>query len=358
MKWTWKNGKVILASIMGIAAVAQFSIVPTLASTSSANKASVAPISIPVSEVRTLPDGGKEYVYIVDGVKNVHPVPPLGFDPLVATDAQLRAYAFPKKPSEPTKLKHWQDMMKQWTRQTEPSRDLTVYPSTAGYDSTPSPGWTGYVANPSTGQAFNMVQSDYTQTYWSANNISNCQESSWVGFGGTGSAPLVQTGTALTSSTNITPFYEYLHSGGVGSRILMSGVGKVHGGDAMYAQVSYDSGTGKTTFFLEDATTHYSDQYYISDSSYYSGNSSEWIDERPQISTGSWTNLAQFDTVGGQYISWSNTGAQTSQSYGSISQLNTYDVFCYNSATGHTCAYAGTVNSSTQGFNDYWASFN
>ena len=50
--------------------------------------------------VEELPDGGKKYVYVIDGAEHTFPVPPEGFSPLTASDEQLEAYGFPPRPGQ------------------------------------------------------------------------------------------------------------------------------------------------------------------------------------------------------------------------------------------------------------------
>ncbi len=47
--------------------------------------------------IEYLDDGGRIYVYFIDGIKNSFPVPPDGFDPLTASDEDLSTYGFPPK---------------------------------------------------------------------------------------------------------------------------------------------------------------------------------------------------------------------------------------------------------------------
>ncbi len=54
--------------------------------------------SIVYDDVEELPDGGKIYVYKVDGVTHQFPLPPEDFDPLSATDEQLKTYGIPPRP--------------------------------------------------------------------------------------------------------------------------------------------------------------------------------------------------------------------------------------------------------------------
>src|SRR5437016_1831107 len=54
--------------------------------------------SFPLREVRTLPDGGKEYSYLLDGVPVTQRLPPPSFDARTASAAELARYGIPPEP--------------------------------------------------------------------------------------------------------------------------------------------------------------------------------------------------------------------------------------------------------------------
>ncbi|ACV58557.1 hypothetical protein [Alicyclobacillus acidocaldarius] len=99
---------------------------PTVASAATHSKVStISTQALTASSVQTLPDGGQEYIYYINGVKNVFPVPPKGFNPLTATDAQLREYGFPPRPSDPQNLQQWEQEMSHWKRTLPPKVVMT-----------------------------------------------------------------------------------------------------------------------------------------------------------------------------------------------------------------------------------------
>lgn len=82
----------------------------------------------PLSYVRALPGGGHEYVYR-EGRSTVSDlVPPSGFVPAQASNAQLREYGFPTRPSRPSALRHWMIEMKSWKRSAPPEPFQVVDP--------------------------------------------------------------------------------------------------------------------------------------------------------------------------------------------------------------------------------------
>ena len=81
---------------------------------------------IPVSHIIEFEDGGKDYVYIVDGIENHFLVPPEGFDPITATDEELSRYCFPPRPSSSAQLKQWENQVKNYKVTPPPELELTV----------------------------------------------------------------------------------------------------------------------------------------------------------------------------------------------------------------------------------------
>lgn len=59
-------------------------------------------------------DGGRDYVYIYNGIEHHTLVPPEGFDPITATDEELERYCFPPRPTDKAQLKQWEKQMKNY----------------------------------------------------------------------------------------------------------------------------------------------------------------------------------------------------------------------------------------------------
>ena len=88
-----KIGKKFLSLLMGVAVLLVSSLPAFAAEVETTDCASVS-----YDYVTEFDDGGKDYVYIIDGVKNHYLVPPDDFDPLTATDEELDRYCFPDRP--------------------------------------------------------------------------------------------------------------------------------------------------------------------------------------------------------------------------------------------------------------------
>ena len=69
-------------------------------------------ISMTPEQVINLDDGGKDYVYTINGVKNIFHVAPPDFNPLTATDEQLQRYGVEPRPKDAQELAEWKDKVK------------------------------------------------------------------------------------------------------------------------------------------------------------------------------------------------------------------------------------------------------
>ena len=65
-------------------------------------------------------DGGKDVVYVIDGIENHCLVPPAGFDPLTASDEELEKYCFPPRPEDKNDLTDWEYEMSFYRSMPEP----------------------------------------------------------------------------------------------------------------------------------------------------------------------------------------------------------------------------------------------
>ena len=81
---------------------------------------------IPVSHIIEFEDGGKDYVYIVDGIENHFLVPPEDFNPITATDEELARYCFPPRPTTEAGIKQWENQMKNYEITPPPNLDITI----------------------------------------------------------------------------------------------------------------------------------------------------------------------------------------------------------------------------------------
>ncbi len=200
----------------------------------------------PIRTIR-FSDGGKEYVYNINGTTVHSPIPPNGFDPLTATKSELEKYGFPTPPdkSQQVAYESWakfvssMDIVDNKTQyQTQDYNDISCGIYCITPDSFPND--SGYIADaagneipdpnapntyPPTGPYIQKITAEYTQVASHKTPCGNPAESTWVGFGGYSPIsyqpvqglpgagyPLAQVGSEVQPGlkNNIVPFYEYL----------------------------------------------------------------------------------------------------------------------------------------------------
>lgn len=125
-----KIGKKFLSLLMGVAVLLVSSLPAFAAEVETTDCASVS-----YDYVTEFDDGGKDYVYIIDGVKNHYLVPPDDFDPLTATDEELDRYCFPDRPeamalsdAANSDYSDWYSLMANYTGTPEPEISVSVQP--------------------------------------------------------------------------------------------------------------------------------------------------------------------------------------------------------------------------------------
>ncbi len=322
------------------------------------------------SRIEVLPDGGKIYVYVIDGVENMFPVPPKGFHPLTASDEDLETYGFPPRPSDPDELEKWAESMSVWketpipkieqSEQThwfmQPAISAEISPMAVTRTSN-SYNWSGYVATGGK-NAFAHVQGDFVQPSINATCKNNAYESTWIGLGGNaGSSSLVQTGTAMNTKNggrHYYAWYEYLSASHPNPEIVLTKV-TIRPGDKIHCYCSFNRTSNKFNAYVANNTNGTSQSVIvnISASEYYDGRSAEFINERPTLTNGvsswyapltkysttKWTNCRVFPTEG----AWTDLGS-----------LSTTKVtMVYN---GHTLALPSGLSGRT--FTSTWKNYN
>lgn len=243
-----------------------------------------------LSKVDHLQNGGQEYIYDVDGVKNIFPVPPKGFNPITATDEQLKEYAFPPRPNDPDALKVWENEMSHYKETPIPklsrsnkkhkslkpnnfATNLTLYQTI----------WCGY-ANKDYNDYY-AVQGNFVQPHEHSDSLPGSTLCSWVGLGGIYSYNFVQCGTAVKDYV-YNAWYEYMNEYNRESMLNLDSV-FVSPGDNIYVYCDYNTSDCYVLFYVSDLTNGTSQSVRINTpyNVYYSGTSAEWIDERESIGT-------------------------------------------------------------------------
>jgi hypothetical protein len=263
--------------------------------------------SFPLRAVTGLPDGGKEYSYLLDGVPVTQRLPPPGFDARTASAAELARYGIPPEPpaSAGAARAKWQSMASNIHFVTPPREMFQVpvkaSPPVSPHRPIPAPSPAGITANLTTlnwsgdaiaqsGHSFTAAADEFIQP---AANSTACASNSvvfWSGIGGVNTGNLAQDGTAL----NLQPL---LGQGQAWWEILPASITPVNLsatiGKSFRANTSF-LGNGTWDFFLENVFTGASADIHASGP--YDGSTLEFITERPDVNN-SLTNLTNFGTT-------------------------------------------------------------
>jgi hypothetical protein len=306
------------------------------------------------SKKQVLADGGTRYTFIIGGVENVLHVPPVGFDPATATDAQLAEYGYPARPKDQTGLTGWQNKWGRFKPKTSSAEPTITIMKKSINDSSGS-GWAGY-ADYYAGQTtkFGTVDGYYNQPSYNTGSPSDAREASWVGLGGYNTSSLIQAGTEMDAPTP-TYYGWYLYMDASGSTTGHPSTIVVHPGDSMYAMVYWTTSNWPAGFEVWDWTTM--TDFYVTaqaPSDCYNGQSAEFIDERPQVvgQKNDYFPVAGFNTP----ITWTDCEVQypnndNGVNFGTL--LTVKQVM--TGGTGYPLVTPGSINSTYNGFTDTWS---
>lgn len=257
----------------------------------------------------------KRRILIADELTKYHrffPVPPSGFDPLKATDAQIANYGFPRRPDpsiHPRLHAQWERVMSRPFRVVTPelavsSRGIHSRPSHSAGEAGPASNdhWSGAVTFPPQGDAFNTVSG-----WWIVPNAnpppSARQGNGWMdgtyiavvwigidGWGVTGSTDVLQAGTGtqvtVSGGTVVSVSCFTWHEWWTTPWIVWTNV-PVLPGDLVSCTVCAPSKTQGYAAF-ENVTTSVAASVGITPPQGVSltGNCAEWIVERPSDGNG------------------------------------------------------------------------
>ncbi len=334
-----------------------------------ASTVSQRPVSVKSSDVVSLPGGGQSYEYDFSNGRSLSvPVPPAGFDPMTATDAQLAEYAFPPRPSQASDLEEWQKAMESYRSTLVPTstgavkfastQRLAVQPAPATVYSN-SPNWGGYFADGTAG-TYVAVKDAFVVPAASQNTCSSIygvpiMGGLWIGLGGWNTGVLIQEGLLwcdLSSSPGWQAFGEG-YPGPPGPLCATSFF--LTPGHTVYMNMSYQQSNTTAYFYVEDENTGAKDAcaFDFGNNSYYDGSSADYISEQLM---GSNCITALVD-----YSSFTTTDAEAELgSNGSwVSLGSQYNVLVdtgYDQSPDYWSQYADGLSSSTS-FVTNWANW-
>jgi hypothetical protein len=227
--------------------------------------------------------------------------PPVDFDPLTASSAELERYGFPARPDDPRLLERFQrvfERLKGRFHYVEPTFQINRGRSHGPRKRTFNAGvwtgdnWSGGVVNVPTGQSFNGILGDWVvpNVYPATPTAEWCFCANWIGLDGDGSGDVCQAGVECqvfgTRSSRIAGSAYHWHQWFPGPAVTVTNV-PVGFGDFVTVVLCTPSGAGSKT-----ATVHFADitsgigtSYVISapNVTTLAGNSAEWIVEAPTI---------------------------------------------------------------------------
>jgi hypothetical protein len=274
----------------------------------------------PLSSSGTLPDGGSSYTYEINGTSVTFNVPPAHFNPVSATEEQLKAYGIPARPSPSSGV-----AFAQWVLKYRHAHIQTPPPSliSAPLVNTPliTSNWSGYIATNSSSTYYDFVNTQFVQP---SNTVSTCTGgtgislgSIWAGLGGHNTNYLAQDGTYFGSSDSSVAangqfWFEFypsnpdIDSAGDQTSTLLPDVAAA--GDVVEASVTYNSGTN---YSLELYDTTNTDLYTLTANAPSGftpdGSTAEFIIETPQLSSNGvvigYANLPDFVSDNFDYAS-------------------------------------------------------
>ena len=315
--------------------------------------------------IEELSDGGKIYVYYIDGIENDFPVPPAGFKPIEASDEELATYGFPPRPTDPSELDKWTKDMSayRYTPVPEVKPSETVYGidqpvkskenATKGLDQTTgSSNWSGYVAKGN----FAMMQADFTQPSVNASDPYYTREGTWIGFGGyNGSHKLAQTGTGmgrLPSGDYYYAWYELISPTTTNPPVTMSSL-SINPGDNIHLYCSFQQANNLFNAYIANNTngTSQSVLVNVSASEYFDSSTAEFINEKPGVTGSTDNGLSNYVTT-----NWWNCQAYTMSCVWQSLGATTYNkVIMYNPVTYLKRAEPTAVNG--QSFTSVWYNY-
>lgn len=273
--------------------------------------------TITYSSVEDLPGGGKKYKFGNNANGGYTIVPPDGFNPITATDAQLAEYGFEPRPTDSKELADWTKVWSHYHGTAIPKFKQTNIK--AGIDDVAPTGvigndrkynnWSGYInlGDGTNGVLYNPKDIDAVEgTFVQPGGCTIGQEAfefSWVGLGGDSKylgkpteSGLIQTGTVVhekSGNLEYFPCFEWISRNSpdnlngtltdpTGSIVAYQWTNSViQAGDSIYCKVTYNPTTQQATFRVLDQSRPNGDYNYTAtiDTSHYTGTTAEWIDE-------------------------------------------------------------------------------
>ena len=229
-----------------------------------------AELELPASSQLTS-DGWIVMTYDLDGMIAYRELPPIGFDPVTASDAVLALHHMPTRPTGGTGLAEWSQMVRS---QRIRAKNMCGIPSISHSGSWRySQNWAGDEVK-SGAYSFVGAQSHFIQMGWNGSCGSSAALSQWVGVGGDTEDVFVQAGTDTLSDGS----YAWWELPPAPTQVINVPVAATN---SITAIVTVDHQGSHFTIY--NNTTGVWDYAWTAQDQSDVFNSAEWIDERPTV---------------------------------------------------------------------------
>lgn len=263
--------------------------------------------------IEELSDGGKIYVYSIDGLEHKFPVPPDDFQPLTASDEQLETYGFPPRPDEENveDYEEWVEIMSCYKSTAIPEVELVgkdkadipevvdnqINPLSASNFSVSNYG-AGYSASLSeANKFFSQVQGDFTQPTITSTS-GECANMFMVGFGALQGNCGISAGTRCIGNLQASAYYSCYGNSGT-DRLTINSV-KVNPGDKVHVYVSYQRANNIFNYYIVNMTTGTQTANVVEydHANFYDGKKASWYVGRCRNFThNTFFNLGKFTDI-------------------------------------------------------------
>lgn len=266
-----------------------------------ANETESALTTIDYDHIEELADGGKIYVYIINGIENRFPVPPEGFKPLTASDEQLETYGFPPRPTDESSedYEEWEYIMSNY--KSTPIPDIKIEESSpeAAEDSVVSTmsnitDWqdkniSAYGSMVDTSKFYTQIQTDFIHP--SILSSEKCDNEYWIGFGQPRFKQVVKAGTKSEDKYTHYAFYQ-LSGVSISNPSVIVPNFSVSPGDNIHIYISFQKANNNFTYYFANNTTgqNVSSIVPANANEYFAGRSVAWAVQRK-------SNLGKFSNI-------------------------------------------------------------
>ncbi|MCL4474290.1 MAG: hypothetical protein M1455_10200 [Actinobacteria bacterium] len=318
-----------------------------------------------------LSDGGKIYTYSLDGNLVREPTPPAGWNPVTASDDEIKQYGpLYQRPSDPAKLQEWSAKMSLIKFTGKPSQMCKTNKQaglTNEYNDFP---WAGGMTVDGTkdGHTFYWATDKWYQTAFDPScgyDPTNSGYATWAGLGGANQNRLIQAGTeaAWDSIYGIFPWWEVIDPNH-DSNMVKWAEDVISGGDDVEADAYYDASGNVINMAVWDWTKGYNwyvqiYNQYAGDPTYYywDGSTADFVTESPHggPAPGGWYYLRK-PHLGNTYFYYATANQQPIANFWSWKLYEYSDPSKYWWGTGDYLqgSYFDGIHAWTDPWNNCW----